>query len=135
VNDVFGDAFYFIALMNPSDQFHSAAIDLSLAVPRAVVTTTWVLVEVADALSSPKHRRLVHRFLKQAPDGRKTRLIPANEEWYAKGLALYGDRPDKDWSLTDCISFSVMTKYGLTDALTGDHHFEQAGFLALFRQP
>lgn len=133
MKDVFGDAFYFIALMNPSDHFHSAAIDLSLAGPRAVVTTTWVLVEVADALSSPRYRRLVHRFLQEARDGRKTRLITADNEWYERGLDLYGARPDKEWSLTDCISFAVMSEFGLSDALTGDHHFEQAGFQILLK--
>jgi hypothetical protein len=46
---------------------------------------------------------------------------------------LYRQRADKDWSLTDCISFVVMRQRGLTEALTGDHHFEQAGFVALLR--
>jgi hypothetical protein len=46
---------------------------------------------------------------------------------------LYFQRRDKEWSLTDCISFTVMSDEGLTDALTGDHHFEQAGFTALLR--
>jgi len=50
------------------------------------------------------------------------------------GLELYARRPDKSWSLTDCISFVVMTDRGLTEALTGDHHFEQAGFRALLRE-
>jgi len=50
-----------------------------------------------------------------------------------RGLALYISRPDKDWSLTDCISFVVMKERGLTGALTADHHFEQAGFVALLK--
>jgi predicted nucleic acid-binding protein len=50
---------------------------------------------------------------------------------FAAGVELYGTRPDKEWSLTDCISFVVMKREGLTDALTGDRHFEQAGFKVL----
>ena len=56
---------------------------------------------------------------------------PAHEPWFARGKELYGDRPDKSWSLTDCISFVVMTERGISDALTGDHHFVQARFRAL----
>jgi predicted nucleic acid-binding protein len=48
------------------------------------------------------------------------------------GLKLYSERSDKDWSLTDCISFEVMREQGLKEALTGDHHFKQAGYQALF---
>ena len=60
-------------------------------------------------------------------------LIPAAESLWNAGLALYSERPDKQWSLTDCISFVVMKEQGLTEALTADHHFEQAGFAALLR--
>jgi predicted nucleic acid-binding protein len=49
------------------------------------------------------------------------------------GFDLYESRLDKDWSLTDCVSFAVMTQRGLTEALTADHHFEQAGFRAVFK--
>jgi predicted nucleic acid-binding protein len=48
--------------------------------------------------------------------------------WYERGLNLYGSRNDKGWSLTDCISFAVMQALHLEDALTGDHHFAQAGY-------
>jgi predicted nucleic acid-binding protein len=44
---------------------------------------------------------------------------------------MYIARTDKDWSLTDCISFSIMENRGITDALTADHHFQQAGFKTL----
>src|SRR4051794_38057833 len=67
VTGVFADAFYYIALFNTSDQFHEMAVRASLGLHRPLVTTTWVLVEVADALVSPTHRRLVHRFLGEAP--------------------------------------------------------------------
>ena len=60
-------------------------------------------------------------------------VIPANEFLLSRGWKLYASRPDKSWSLTDCISFDTMTTIGITDALTGDHHFEQAGFRALLR--
>ena len=49
------------------------------------------------------------------------------------GFELYESRLDKDWSLTDCVSFAVMTQRGLTEALTADHHFEQAGFRSVFK--
>ena len=48
--------------------------------------------------------------------------------------AMHKERSDKSWSLTDCISFVVMGEHGITDALTGDRHFEQAGFRALLRE-
>jgi predicted nucleic acid-binding protein len=51
----------------------------------------------------------------------------------ARGIQLYDSRPDKQWSLTDCISFVVMQDRGIVEALTGDHHFEQAGFTALLK--
>lgn len=135
MSGVFADAFYYIALLNPHDRDHASASRIAGTLARPVITTTWVLVEVADALHSPKRRRSVHRFLEGLASQPSTQIIPADEVWYAKGLDLYGARPDKDWSLTDCISFAVMAELKLTEALTGDHHFEQAGLRALFGQP
>lgn len=54
-------------------------------------------------------------------------------ELHNRSIKLYASRPDKQWSLTDCISFEVMRREGITEALTGDHHFEQAGFVALLK--
>ena len=56
-------------------------------------------------------------------------------ELYQRAFALYCQRMDKEWGLTDCISFVVMRERGLTEALSADKHFEQAGFRALLRSP
>ncbi len=61
------------------------------------------------------------------------KIVPLDAGVQTRGLKLYAQRPDKDWSLTDCISFLVMSDEVLTDALTGDHHFEVAGFNALLK--
>jgi predicted nucleic acid-binding protein len=60
-------------------------------------------------------------------------IIPHSDQMLEAGLALYQARPDKGYSLTDCISMQIMRRRGLTDALTGDRHFEREGFRALFR--
>jgi len=54
---------------------------------------------------------------------------------FADGFGLYQGRPDKEWGLVDCVTFVVMKKRGITEALTADEHFEQAGFQALLRRP
>jgi predicted nucleic acid-binding protein len=69
-----------------------------------------------------------HRELRHDP---KVMILPSDNQLFQKGVHLYASRPDKEWSLTDCISFVVMTQQRLTEALTGDRHFEQAGFRAL----
>ena len=60
-------------------------------------------------------------------------IVPPSDLLFQRGLDLYAARGDKEWSLTDCISFVVMGDHGIADALTGDHHFEQAGFTPLLR--
>ena len=96
-----------------------------------VVTTQWVLTELADAMASVRERRQIQDKFRILNDDPGTTVVEASGAWFERGLALYNSRPDKSWSLTDCISFAVMAGMGLTEALTGDHHFEQAGFVAL----
>jgi predicted nucleic acid-binding protein len=60
-------------------------------------------------------------------------VIPQSRESFLAGLRLYRSRPDKGYSLVDCISMQTMHQEGLTEALTNDRHFEQEGFRALFR--
>ena len=59
--------------------------------------------------------------------------IAESSDLWRRGLELFAGRLDKEWSLTDCVSFVVMTDGGIRDALTGDRHFDQAGFNALLK--
>ena len=62
-------------------------------------------------------------------------VVAPDVRLYDAGLRLYADRLDKNWSVTDCISFLAMRERRIVEALTTDHHFEQAGFVALLKQP
>jgi predicted nucleic acid-binding protein len=92
-----------------------------------------VLTEVADGLASTPHRQVFHRLIEDFEANKANLIVPANAETFEKGAELYHARPDKQWSLTDCISFIVMSEEQITDALTGDNHFEQAGFKTLLK--
>lgn len=129
----FADAVYFIALLNPADSKHNLARELSRALMVEVVTTTWVLSEVASAMSAPQTRTIFAQFVDLLRSTAEVTLVPATEEGFDKALQLYRDRPDKSWSLVDCASFLTMQSYGISDALTFDQHFVQAGFRALMR--
>ena len=129
---VFADAWFYIALLDPHDAAHAAArsacSDESVS---EFVTTRWVLMEVANMLAGPKARKHCAAFLRDLSMAPDTRIIPDSDALFQRGLSLYEERPDKEWSLTDCVSFLVMADEGLTEALTGDRHFEQAGFARL----
>jgi predicted nucleic acid-binding protein len=127
----FGDTHYFLALLNPRDQDHARATELGTRWEGVIVTTRWVLAELADGLAEPPLRAVAVAFFLRLEENAFLRVLPASEEQFARGFDLYRRRADKEWSLTDCISFVVMGDEGLTEALTGDRHFVQAGFKAL----
>jgi predicted nucleic acid-binding protein len=130
---VFVDAFFYIAVLNRHDAAHSRAMAAVAGGAVEVVTTVAVMLEVADAMAVPAMRSGCAKFLEMLAARPRTKVLPVSDELLAPGLGLYRSRPDKEWSLTDCISFIVMADEGLTEALTGDRHFEQAGFTALLR--
>jgi len=133
VRAVFADAAYFIALPNSADNFHARALELARRPPGPLLTTYWILVEVGDAFSQPAHRAKFARLLELLASTPDIEVLPPTVEQFQVGSAFHASRPDKRWSVTDCITFSVMTERGLVDALTTDYHFEQAGFRALMR--
>jgi uncharacterized protein len=99
----------------------------------SIVTTQWVLLEFADAFSLSSVKPFAIEAIKRIHRLPMFLVVGFAPAVYQAGLDLYEARLDKDWSLTDCISFAVMTQRGLSEALTADHHFEQAGFRAVFK--
>lgn len=132
MKQVFADTSFYIALVNPADENHDQAIRLSQEWRRSV-TSEFVLLEVGNALSKVRSRGKFVAFLKALRANPNARIVPVSKELLDAGFEFYSQRMDKDWSLTDCISFIIMDRRGLRDALTADHHFEQAGFNALIR--
>jgi uncharacterized protein len=127
----FADTFFFLALVNPEDSANPQAVDL-IGESSPLVTTVWVLTEVADAMAYPRNRHLFLSLWDRLLTTPDSEIIHPSREVFEAGVDLYRRRPDKAWSLTDCISFVVMKERGLTEVLTGDRHFEQAGFTILF---
>ena len=130
---VFADTAYYVAEVSPKDTLHAVARAFTMAYTGRLVTTEFVLVEVANFLIKGDGRAAYIDLMRNLRDDLQTTILPASPELFERGLKLFAARPDKEWSLTDCISFEVMTELGLTDALTSDHHFEQAGFCALLK--
>jgi hypothetical protein len=129
---VFADTFYFIALFNPDDSAHKRAAEYAGLVDR-VVSTEWVLLELADRLSDTANRHLFSVIRTGLYANPLAEVVPLDSGLHERAVALYTQMTDKDWSLTDCVSFLVMRERGLTEALTADRHFEQAGFVALLK--
>jgi predicted nucleic acid-binding protein len=130
---VFADTFALIAWLNPRDDAHARVTAYLDAFTGRLVTTEWVLMELADALSAPTARSTTVAFLQAVRTDTLFDVIGYDPTMYRAGFDLFAARADKAWSLTDCISFAVMTDRGLSEALTADHHFEQAGFRAVFQ--
>jgi uncharacterized protein len=130
---VFADTAHYVALLVETDEYHEAALRWELRSAHVVVTD-YVLVELGNVLSSLRYRVGLPAFIRRIRSEPTSEVVPASDALLEKGLALFEQRPDKEWSLTDCISFVVMREHGLTDAMTSDRHFEQAGFRALLRE-
>jgi uncharacterized protein len=101
--------------------------------PGPLVTTEWILTEVGDAFSHPAWRRKFIRLLDLLREQSDVEIVPSTSDLIQRGTEFFAARPDKEWSLTDCISFVAMNERDITDALTSDHHFEQAGFRILLK--
>jgi len=133
---IFADTFYWIAITDPTDDWHERSLVVSRAFEAVrLVTTEAVLIEFVNffsrygALLRREVVQTVHDIL-QTPD---VEVVPTIRTSLLAGMALYAGRPDKEYSLTDCISMQVMRELGIFEILTHDEHFRQEGFVTLLR--
>jgi predicted nucleic acid-binding protein len=135
---LFLDTAYVYAQINTRDQWHEAAVrwESRLAATRQrLLTTEFVLIEIADGLSAIRFRAHAIRVIDLLRSSPLVEVIPASAQLFASAMGLYRNRDDKDWGLTDCSSFVVMREHHLSDVLTTDEHFRQAGFRPLLLDP
>lgn len=127
----FIDTGYILALLNSADQFHQRARLASQLVQPPFVTTEAVLIEIGNALSRQRWRALAIATISDLHSDPDITVVPVDSGLFQRALRLYGQRADKDWGLTDCISFVAMQEHGIAQVITTDQHFVQAGFISL----
>lgn len=133
---VFADTGYWVALLNPQDDLHAIAVNLSkILYPVHIITSEVVLTEVLNDFSKRGQyfRDLATNLIRDLRTNSNVTIIIQTTEQFDKALQLYQQRKDKAWSHTDCVSFNVMTEYEIMEALAYDKHFIQAGFIPLMR--
>ena len=132
---VFADTFYWVALTNPADPYYRNVMARQDEIAAAsILTTDAVLSEFLTFFAGDKRLRdRAGRTVEALLEDPDIHVIPESRQTFLSGLELYRARPDKGYSLTDCVSMQTMSREGLTDVLTNDRHFEQEGFRALFR--
>lgn len=134
MHEIFLDTAYAIALSAKSDQYHSQALLMAEQLDASnarLITTHAVMLEIGNALARERHRSVAVRLLLALQIDPNVEILPLSEQLYEQALQLYRARLDKEWGLTDCVSYVVMQERGITEALTSDKHFQQMGFRAL----
>jgi predicted nucleic acid-binding protein len=129
----FIDTSFLVALVLKDDALHRRAAAWDASITGSCLTTEFVLFEFANYLSVSRLKALAWKTIDQLRQDPFIEIVSSDQGWVEEGYQLFRSHSDKDWSLTDCTSFLVMKQRGIVDALTHDHHFEQAGFRALLR--
>jgi uncharacterized protein len=131
MNKIFADTSFYLALLSKDDDAHNTAYRFIEEYSGGMVTSQYVIIETANHVSARRLRNIFTPFYQGLVTHQATMVVPAEARWFEAGINLYIERPDKNWSLTDCISFEMMREFNITSALTTAHHFQQAGFTAL----
>ena len=132
---LFADTFYWVALTSTEDTAHGNTVEVSRSLKPERIVTDEVLTEYLAFFSNarPSVRTQAGSNAVDLIHNPIVRVIAQSRESFLSGLELYCARPDKGYSLTDCISMRTMRREGITEVLTNDRHFEQEGFRALLR--
>ena len=134
MNKVFIDTAFVVALVNPWDKYHIEATNLSQQYKnQPLLTTDVVLIEIGNALAR-NHKTAAVQVMDAFRSSKEITIISLDNDLFEKAFDLYTKYADKSWGLADCVSFIVMRDYAITDVLTSDRHFEQAGFNILMRK-
>lgn len=133
MNVVYADTSFYVAVFSPQDALHARAKAVAAAHVGPVITTEFILIEVGNFFCRGNGRKVFQTMTEHLLAAEEMEVVPASAALFRSGLGFFNARTDKDWSLTDCISFVVMQERGIREALTADRHFEQAGFVALLK--
>ena len=136
MTEVFLDTSFAVALSSVTDQNHVRAVKLAHQIEHdrtRLVTTQAILLEIGNSLSKQKYRAAAIQILESLETDPSVEVVLLTHSFYRLAFNLFKQREDKEWGLVDCISFIVMRDRGITDALTADTHFQQAGYRALLR--
>lgn len=131
---VFLDTGFAIALASPRDRYHAKAVQLAGDLKTsgsAITTTRAVLLEIGAALAKISYRGAAVSIIEMLENDPDVEIISLQDDLFAEAFELFRGRLDKEWSLTDCMSFVVMRQHGIQAALAADIHFQQAGFEVL----
>jgi uncharacterized protein len=131
---VFADTSGWLAIVVKSDSLHEKAVKIHLRLLKSgykPVIHEAILLEIGNSLSSVKARNIAVKLKENIENSSRIEVISLMPELIERRWKLYAERTDKDWGIVDCISFVVMNDFGITEALTADRHFKQAGFTKL----
>jgi hypothetical protein len=136
MSQVFLDTVGLIAVVDVDDQWHSLAEKVwqeLMVSDIPILTTSLVLIEMADGLSRIRHRHAAMGLRDHLAGSARVEIVQATPEHEARAWDLFGRRADKEWGMTDCVSFIVAQDRQIQDVFSVDHHFEQAGFTLLLK--
>jgi len=136
VKRIFADSLYWVALANKRDEWHEAVQKVSKTLGEfRIVTTDEVLTEFLTSLSGGEFwRKKAAGLVRAILEDTNVTVIRQTHSLFLMGLDLFEKRPDKEYSLTDCISMEKMRSQGLNEVLTNDHHFEQENYTVLINK-